>query len=685
LGKELIVGAESMEAVRREIDKVLQRAAEIDPPSNPHPSNPGYHEPTEFQERLEQLRKASGQRPSYLKEPTMTLPTGEKCEVISPEYYHLLSWFNIPLPDYSFSIEPEAQERKIDAVLKQLQQGVERIQQSDVFRQFLITMSKFHQYSFGNQILIMLQSPHATRVAGFNTWKDLGRYVKRGESGIAILAPCLPARMLACPVCGKGFTERDLRSHIPQAHPEEVSNVADLVRRAKEGAEMADAPTFFKVVYVFDVSQTEGKPLPEVEVPALTGEANEELFSKLMDLAKSQGLTVSFESRPDLPVEIKGEYRQPPTVRELKVKADIWVRPEEGRAQQLKTLAHEMAHYFTESVFGIPRADAETIAESVAFVVSAHWGFDTGSRSFSYVALWAKDKKVLERNLKYIREVSERIIKALSTQPSRLVESKTGIFGLPADAKWQFYYTPESLKRLDPQFEKVRGDWEVEYKAVLRSPPTPSVKQFPMKYGDYVSVDTSIVDFRPEEDRTKQNVFGGIITLKDHRYKMHKDSELMSEERNPACLWRGMSAEEWLTAIKAGAIRSAGEYNIGQREMGYTYFSEEARQALHYASGFAPWQFMPTWKLPAVVVQVKRPSDGRLDTSRPPEVGIKGEIPLSDIAAVYEIRVAVERPGYIEYTYHPGGQLTEGSRSTQDQNYVIRQVPPSEWGTFIRA
>ena len=344
---------------------------------------------------------------SQLVEPTMTLPTGEKCEVMSPEYYHLLSWFNIPLPDYSFSIEPEAKERKIDAVLKQLQQGVERIQQSDTFRQFLITMSKFHSYSFGNQILIMLQKPNATRVAGFNTWKDLGRYVKRGESGIAILAPCLPAKILACPVCGQGFTERDLRVHIPQAHPGEVANVADLVRRAKEGAEMADAPTFFKVVYVFDVSQTEGKPLPEVEVPELTGAANEELFSKLMDLAKSQGVSVSFESRPTMPSEVKGEFRQP---------KDIWVRPEEGRAQQLKTLAHEMAHYFTESVFGIPRADAETIAESVAFVVSAHWGFDTGTRSFSYVAIWSQDKKVLERNLKYIREVSERIIRSLGGQ-----------------------------------------------------------------------------------------------------------------------------------------------------------------------------------------------------------------------------------------------------------------------------
>lgn len=351
----------------------------------------------EFRERLEQLRN-----PSRLKEQSMFLPTGQKCEAMSPQYYHLLSWFNLPLPDYSFSIEPEAKERKIDLVLKQLQQGVERIHQSDVYRQLLVTMSKFHQYSFGNQILIMMQSPYATKVAGFATWKEVGRWVKRGEEGIAILAPCLAARQLSCPLCSQsGFMERTLRAHLSESHHR--MDVTDLIKEAKGEGE-ADMPTFFKVVYVFDVSQTDGKELPDVEVPSLTGEANEELFTKLMDLAKTQGLIVSFESRPFMPTEIKGEYRRP---------KDIWVRPEESRAQQLKTLAHEEAHHFTESVFGVPRADAETIAESVAFVVSAHWGFDTGTRSFPYVALWAKDKGVLQKNLNSIREISERMIKAI--------------------------------------------------------------------------------------------------------------------------------------------------------------------------------------------------------------------------------------------------------------------------------
>jgi hypothetical protein len=99
-----------------------------------------------------------------------------------------------PVPDYSFVVESETKERKIDEVLKRLKEGVDGIQQSERFREFLLTMSKFHNYSIGNLILIMLQKPDATRVAGFSTWKDLYRWVKKGEKGIAIPAPCMPPK-----------------------------------------------------------------------------------------------------------------------------------------------------------------------------------------------------------------------------------------------------------------------------------------------------------------------------------------------------------------------------------------------------------------------------------------------------------------------------------------------------------
>jgi hypothetical protein len=305
-------------------------------------------------------------KPSYLKEAVAET----ECQLISPQYYDMLTWFNVPVPDYSFAIEPEVKERKIDEVLQKLKDGVSRIHESSVFREFLTTMSKFWEYSFGNQILIMLQRPGATRVAGFVTWKELGRHVKWGEKGIAILAPCLPPKALACPLCGNPFTERELRTHLSEVHRRE--DISALVREAREGAVAVPTPTYFKVVNVFDVSQTEGKPLPEIAVPVLSGAFSKELYDKLMTLASKHSLTVSFEPRPELDPAIKG----------MLLGKTIWVKGDEPEAQRLKTLAHEEAHYFTEAVYLIPRADAEVIAESVSFVVCAHSGFDTGDPQF---------------------------------------------------------------------------------------------------------------------------------------------------------------------------------------------------------------------------------------------------------------------------------------------------------------
>jgi len=148
--------------------------------------------------------------------------TSATCEIVRPQHYDVLSWVGTPLPDYSFVIEPEIKERKIDEVLKRLKEGVSDIQESGNFKQFLLTMSRFHDYSIGNLILIMMQKPEASRVAGFKTWKDLGRWVKKGEKGIAILAPCMPP---------KGQKTE------PKEDEEEEINVS---------------PIYFKVVHVFE-------------------------------------------------------------------------------------------------------------------------------------------------------------------------------------------------------------------------------------------------------------------------------------------------------------------------------------------------------------------------------------------------------------------------------------------------
>lgn len=309
-------------------------------------------------------------------------------EAVPAEYRYLIGWLREPLPELTLAEPVEVTERKIDAVLKQLKDGVETIQGSERFRLFLTTMSKFQNYSIGNQILIMIQKPGATHVAGFATWKELGRWVKKGEKGISILAPRFPPRP-TCPICGAKIG-KDVK-------------FCSKCGASVEAAEIEVTPAYFIVVSVFDIGQTDGKPLPEFEVPVLSGVVNEELFTKTMALTKAQGLTVSFEPCPQQDPSIKGEY----------FGKSIWVKPDEPRAQQLKSLLHEVAHYYTEGVFHIARRDAETIAESAAFVVGAHYGFDTGVRSFPYVALWAQDKKILEQNLSAIRKVSTEIMESL--------------------------------------------------------------------------------------------------------------------------------------------------------------------------------------------------------------------------------------------------------------------------------
>lgn len=346
-----------------------------------------------FPERMAWLKKHYEQKHpgmwGHIMSDTVLVEGGQQ---VPSEYRHLVDYIDEPMPGIFAAIEVEGGggggegERKIDTVLKQLKQGVESIQQSSKFRDFLISMSKFHDYSIGNQILIMIQKKDATRVAGFNTWRELGRWVRKGEKGIAILAPVMPPRA-TCPQCGAKIRRGD-------------KYCASCGNEVTEVSEVEYSPVFFRVVYVFDISQTEGKPLPEFEVPTLSGEVNVDLFVKVAQVAKVNGLTISYRSRPDLDPEMKGYLSG----------KEIWIRPEESKAQQLKTLLHELAHYYTANIFRIAQADAETIAESVAFVVGAHYGFDTGVRSFPYVALWAKEEEVFKRNLDSIRSVAESIL-----------------------------------------------------------------------------------------------------------------------------------------------------------------------------------------------------------------------------------------------------------------------------------
>jgi len=219
--------------------------------------------------------------------------------------------------------------------------------------------ARFHRDSFGTVALILSQRPDAPQVAANKTWLKLHAYVRRGEHGIRIVVPMRK------------------KTDEPEAEPSRL---------------------FFGGGTVFDVSQTEGEPLPEVEVPDLVSEEGSELYGHLYGLAASEGLTVH-EGDIGLPSGAAGVYRPADRV--------IIVRPA-APLQMTTTLAHELGHHFS-GLHGT-RGEEESIAESVAYVVCRHFGLDCGEASFPYVAVWAREPSVLKRVLGVVQGVSARII-----------------------------------------------------------------------------------------------------------------------------------------------------------------------------------------------------------------------------------------------------------------------------------
>ena len=259
------------------------------------------------------------------------------------------------------------------------------IQDSDTFRAYLDAQSKFHNYSWGNVLLILAQNPDATRVAGYRTWQSLERQVKKGEKAIRIIAPAYYKRR-----------ETDEQT----------------------GEEVERQVTFFRSAAVFDYSQTEGKPLPEVPVPVLDSDAGVELYARLENVARDEGLTVQrgherFRARE----QMMGFYE--PEGRLIAVR-------KAAQLQMTKTLAHELGHHFAEHTSSGP--ESETEAEGIAYVVLAHHGLDSGSRSFPYVATWAQDKAVLKAALARIQQVSTTIIGHIETD-------SPGIVGIGSNAE----------------------------------------------------------------------------------------------------------------------------------------------------------------------------------------------------------------------------------------------------------
>lgn len=259
---------------------------------------------------------------------------------------------------------------KTDELLQRLTEGVEKLTSSEEWVRYLDFATRFRTYSFGNQILLALQAPHATRVAGFRQWLGLGRHVRRGEKGLAILAPIVSRLKVEDEVTGEERT-------------------------------VVSAPRSFRIVHVFDISQTEGDDIPEVPCHRLEGEGA--AYDELTHYAESLGYRVEVG---ELPGETNGLCNY--TTLTITVRSGLESR------QQSKTLAHEVAHATAHGPgFDGPRDQAELEAESVAYIVMSTLGIDSGSYSFGYLASWGAKPEDIRRSGHRIQQTVRSIVVAL--------------------------------------------------------------------------------------------------------------------------------------------------------------------------------------------------------------------------------------------------------------------------------
>jgi antirestriction protein ArdC len=307
------------------------------------------------------------------------------------------------------SRRPPTGDDPLSRVHGQLTNAVEGLVQSEAWRRMLDVASRFPRYSPNNVLLICVQRPDATAVAGLRTWNSLGRRVRKGEKGIAILAPCTyrqdpgpgnePAHEPATPLDGTPDRPRVLRG--------------------------------FRVAHVFDITQTEGAPLPDVSPAQLIGTSPAELWQRLQQLAEGDGYRV--QRGP-----CGGAYGLTSfTDRVVRVRDDV------APAQACKTLAHEIGHIradhqtrFTEYHCSIVcRGIAEVEAESIGYIVGSAAGMDTTRYTVPYIAHWANG------NTGLLRDTATRVLAT-----ARQILTDTGALPTSPDVlaprRWR---SPDSL------------------------------------------------------------------------------------------------------------------------------------------------------------------------------------------------------------------------------------------------
>ena len=302
-----------------------------------------------------------------------------------------------PRPVIPIVLTSEKPADKLKEITDRLEQGITELFESERYKEYLRVMSKFHNYSFNNTLLIAMQKPDASLVAGFSSWKNnFGRNVMKGEKGIKIIAP-------------SPFTvKQEVEKTDPQTGKPVIGKDGKPVTEEKE----IKVPAY-KVVSVFDVSQTEGRELPDIAVDELTGDVDrfKDFFAAL---EQASPVPIGFE-------KIEGGAHGYYHLEEKRIAID------EGMSdlQTLKTAIHEIAHAKLHDIDlnapkeeqkpRVDRRTREVEAESVAYTVCQHYGLDTSDYSFGYVAGWSSGKELAELrgSLETIRSTAAEMINAI--------------------------------------------------------------------------------------------------------------------------------------------------------------------------------------------------------------------------------------------------------------------------------
>jgi len=295
---------------------------------------------------------------------------------------------------------------RVKEITDKLEAGLKNLFDSEQYRTYLNTMAKFHNYSFNNTLLIAMQKPDASLVAGFHKWKkELGRTVKRGEKAIKILAPAPYKKTVM-------MTRID-----PNTHQPVYGKDGEPVKEEKEITVPA-----FKIVPVFDVSQTEGREIPTIGVDELT-DSVEQYPMFFEAVKKTSPVPVDFEN---IRSGARGYYHQ--------VEKRIAIQFGMSEMQNLKTLIHEIAHARLHDIDKDDppenrpdRHTKEIQAESVAYTVCQHYGLDTSDYSFGYVAGWSegKDLPELKASLETIRTAAHELITDIDRELAELQMDRT--------------------------------------------------------------------------------------------------------------------------------------------------------------------------------------------------------------------------------------------------------------------